>query len=62
MANEKALAAFMAEIAKQERYLLDLQEMVENHLGKLPDEVNWATVGSAERLTALLREAFAVAM
>lgn len=57
MANEQALAAFLAAKSRFDSLLEALAEYSENHFEVGPDDVNWSHVGSAQYLCQRLEEA-----
>ena len=52
MQNEKALAAFVGNIAQIRSQLDELQEYIGNHMDTNPDEINWGDAGTAEKVSA----------
>ncbi len=55
--NEKALNAYVQTMGQIEKYLSELQALVNDHLGNDPESINWGHVGSANHLADLLKEA-----
>lgn len=55
---EKALDKFMGQICEINERLSELQKFADDHMGYLPDEINWGHVGTAgwflEKLTELM--------
>jgi hypothetical protein len=56
MAKEKALDAFMGQIAEIRERLAELQVFVDDHMNYDPDGINWGNVGTAEYFLAKLTE------
>jgi hypothetical protein len=54
--NEKALAAFIENIAGIQEHLEQLQNYVDNHMEYNPDEINWGHVGTAAHYLASLKQ------
>jgi hypothetical protein len=55
--NEKALAAFIGEIAQIDFLLENMKALADDHFGATPEEIDWGHVGDAARLAAKLKEA-----
>lgn len=56
MNNEKAQAAFLAEIDKAYKLATAITEALDDHLGTNPEAVNWGHVGSLKYVVELLAE------
>ena len=60
--NDKALAAFMANISDIHERLDELKAYFDDHMETSPDDIHWGHVGDAgmflERLTELTDRAF----
>lgn len=54
--KEQALAAFTAQTAEITTLLERLKRHAENHFDRMPQDVNWADVGSATECCHRLRE------
>jgi len=57
MSNDSALAAFLTQKAKIDTALARLAELSESHFDTMPDNVNWADVGSLAGIADLLQQA-----
>lgn len=54
MNNEKAQAAFLAEIDKAYKLATAITEALDGHMGVAPDAVNYGHVGSAQYVVGML--------
>jgi len=54
--NETALSAYIAALAEMRETLAALTAHADDHLGTLPEDVNWGNVGSANHINELLGE------
>ena len=54
--EENAMNDFMANIAQAMDYANRIDEHIDAHMGVNPDAMNYAHVGDAARLAAMLRE------
>ena len=54
--NDKALAAYMNEIAQATKTLETLLEHAHNHFETAPENINWGHAGSAEHVNQKLKE------
>lgn len=53
----QATDIFLKNIHEARELLSNLQDLVDNHLGYDPDEINWGHAGTASCLIRLLKEA-----
>ena len=57
MAKQEAVDAFVTMIGEAERLLAAIKEhVVDNHMGTMPEEINWSDAGSAGHVVELLEE------
>ena len=54
--NDRAVAAFIGHIAKANDYIDTIQQALDDHFDTLPEQVDWADVGSACHVADLLRD------